>query len=157
MQTNFDKWLDDVSMRQCSNKRGPRSARQRSVGRLSPHRFSPGQVDSLSAYRFPLPAPGGEPFAPPRGESAATGKAPQGRQCAWLGSGTPQSPCLDLWSPAKPRVNCTTSFAVRSGSAWAHSLRAHSLHGAAVLAGPIHIYVILVVSCVLRCIFSHEW
>ena len=45
---------------------------------------------------------GGEPFAPPHGESGATGKAPQGRQCAWLGSRTLQSPCLDLWHPAKP-------------------------------------------------------
>ena len=69
---------------------------------FAPPLLPPGQANSLSAHRFPLPAPGGEPFAPPRGESAATGKAPQDRQCAWLGSRTPQSQCLDLWHPAKP-------------------------------------------------------
>ena len=85
------------------------------------------------------PVPGGEPFAPPRGESAVTSWfTRQLQNFDKMSASTLTLPCTMVCrAHALSRVNCTTSFAVRSGSAWAHSLRAHSLHGAAVLAGLI--------------------
>ena len=55
--------------------------------------LSPCFMESLSPLRFPVSAPGGEPFAPLRGESVATGWAPP-------------RPCVSLFSlsrlPEKP-------------------------------------------------------
>ena len=87
---------------------------------FAPPLLPPGQANSLSAYRFPLPAPGGEPFAPPRGESVVTSWfARQLQNFDKMSSCTLTLPCtMCCRAHALSRVNCTTSFAVKSGSAW---------------------------------------
>ena len=117
-------------------------------------------MDSLSAYRFPLPAPGGEPFAPPRGESAVTSWfARQLQNFDNMSSCTLTLPCtMCCRAHVLSRVYCTSSFVVRSGSAWSPNMFA-CVEGSfaarrCCFGRPPPQYVILIVSCTVRGIFS---
>ena len=147
-------------MRQCSKS----AVRDRLGGArwtaFRPTASPPGKVDSLSAYRFPLPAPGGEPSAPPRGESAVTSWfARQLQNFDNMSSCTLTLPCtMCCRAHAFSRVYCTTSFAVKSGSAWSPNMFAFAEGTFAArrccFGRPHPGYGILIVSCIVRCIFS---
>ena len=155
--------ISDLTMLPCANVQSPRSA----VGSAAlggqpsaPPLLPPGQVGSLSAYRFPLSAPGGEPFAPPRGESAVTSWfARQLQNFDKMSLCTLTLPCtMCCRAHALSRVNCTTSFVVKSGSAWSPNMCAFAEGSFAArrccFGRPHPQSVILVVSCIVRCIFQ---
>ena len=111
-------------------------------------------------------ARGGEPFAPPfplhlratlqctRGESGATGEARLCVQCAWLGSGTPQSSCVDQGRAGSPSFHARLAAqslspcnqVLHGRQACLHSLRAHSLHCRVAFVYARPRYVILLVA-----------
>ena len=100
-------------------------------------------------------ARGGEPFAPSfplhlrpalqctRAESGATGEAGLCVQCAWLSSGTPQSPCVDQGHAGSPSFHARLAAqslspcnqVLHCHQACLHSLRVHSLHCGVLAVG----------------------
>ena len=151
--------ISDLTHFHLANVQSPRSA----VGSaahggqpFAPPLLPPGQANSLSAHRFPLPAPGGEPFAPPRGESAVTSWfARQLQNFDKMSSCTLTLPCtMCCRAHALTRVICTTSFVVKSGSAWSPNMFAFVEGSFAArrccFGRPPPQYVILIVSCTVR-------